>query len=286
MYVITGATGHTGSAAAETLLSRGQRVRVVVRDEAKGAPWRTKGAEVAVADLSDAAAMTQALSGAQGAYLLVPPQYAADDLIAAQKVVSDALAAAVRQSGVPHVVLLSSLGAQHAQGTGPIRSLHESEAALRRAAKNLTILRAAFFLENWAGVLPEVKAKGVLLSFLTPGRAIPMVPTKDIGRAAADALLDPPAGHRVIELSGPRDLTPEDVAGSLGSKLGRQVRVHGLPLEAVVPAMAAAGVSASSARLLQEMYAGINGGKVAPEGGAAIRRRGELGPEDVLGPLL
>jgi uncharacterized protein YbjT (DUF2867 family) len=286
MYVITGATGHTGSAAAETLLSRGQRVRVVVRNEAKGAPWRTKGAEVAVADLSDAAAMTQALSGAQGAYLLVPPQYAADDLIAAQKVVSDALAAAVRQSGVPHVVLLSSLGAQHAQGTGPIRSLHESEAALRRAAKNLTILRAAFFLENWAEVLPEVKAKGVLLSFLTPGRAIPMVATKDIGRAAADALLDPPAGHRVIELSGPRDLTPEDVAGSLGSKLGRQVRVQGLPLEAVVPAMAAAGVSASSARLLQEMYAGINGGRVAPEGGAAIRRRGELGSEDVLGPLL
>lgn len=286
MYVVTGVSGHTGSAAADALLGRGERVRVVVRDASKGEAWKKRGAEVAVADLADAGAMARALSGADGAYLLVPPQYAAEDLIAAQKPVAEALAAAIRQSGLPHVVLLSSIGAQHATGTGPIRSLHSSEDVIGRAAPNVTILRAAYFFENAVPVLGEAKAHGVLPSFLTPGRAVPMVATKDIGRAAAEALLDPPKGRRVIELSGPRDFTPEDIAAAVGRVLGREVRVQGVPLEAVVPAMTAAGMTAGTAALMQEMYAGVNSGHVDFEGGSAIRKRGTLGPEDALRPAL
>jgi len=286
MYVVTGVSGHTGSAAAETLLARGKPVRVVVRDPAKGAPWKKRGAEVAVANLSDASALARALAGADGAYVLIPPQYAAEDLIAAQKPVADALAAAIRQSGVPHVVFLSSIGAQHATGTGPIRSLHYGEDVIGRAAKNVTILRAAYFFENAVPVLGEAKAHGVLPSFLTPGRAVPMVATQDIGRAAAEALLDPPKGRRVIELSGPRDFTPEDVAAAVGRVLGREVRVQGVPLEAVIPAMAAAGLTAGAAALMQEMYGGVNDGRIDFEGGGAVRKRGTLGPEDALRPSL
>ena len=286
MYVVTGVSGHTGSAAADALLGRGERVRVVVRDASKGEAWKKRGAEVAVADLADVGAMSRALSGADGAYLLVPPQYAAEDLIAAQKPVAEALAAAIRKSGLPHVVFLSSIGAQHATGTGPIRSLHSSEDVIGRAAPNVTILRAAYFFENAVPVLGEAKAHGVLPSFLTPGRAVPMVATKDIGRAAAEALLDPPKGRRVIELSGPREFTPEDVAAAVGRLLGREVRVQGVPLEAVVPAMTAAGMTAGTAALMQEMYAGVNSGRVDFEGGAAIRKRGTLGPEDALRPAI
>ncbi len=286
MYVVAGVTGHTGRAAAEALLARGEKVRVILRDASKAAEWKKRGAEVAVADLSDAEALTQAFSGAQGAYLLIPPQYSASDLIEAQRKMTDRVAEAVKSSGIPRVVLLSSIGAQHPDGTGPIRSLHHTEASLRKAAKNLTILRAAYFLENWAPMLGEAKAKGVLPTLLTPGRAIPMVATKDIGRAAADALLDPPSGTRVIELSGPRDFSPEDVAAAVGRRLGRAVEILALPLEAAVPAFTAAGFSAGTAKLFEEMYSGVNRGRVAFEGGNAIRKRGMLGPEEVLGPML
>ena len=50
-YVIAGVSGNTGSVAAAALLDAGAKVRVVVRDAAKGAPWKARGAEVAVADL-------------------------------------------------------------------------------------------------------------------------------------------------------------------------------------------------------------------------------------------
>jgi uncharacterized protein YbjT (DUF2867 family) len=285
MFVVAGVTGKTGRVVAETLLAHRKPVRVLLRDPAKAAPWTSKGAQVAVGSF-EAGGLARALAGASGAYVLVPPQYAADDVIAAQRPVADAIAKAVRESGLPHVVLLSSMGAQHAEGTGPVRSLHYAEDAVGRAAKTITILRAAYFLENWVPVLGEAKAKGVLLSFLKPGQSLPMVATQDIGRAAADALLDPAPARRVIELVGPAEWTPEEIADALAAKLGRSVRVEGLPAEAIVPAFMASGMSRGTAELFTEMYAAVHTGRLGLEGGKNLLRFGTLTPGEALAPFL
>ena len=73
MFAVAGVTGQTGRIVADTLLTRGHDVRVIVRDAVKGAPWQARGAEVAVAALDDEPALTRALTGVQGAYLLTPP---------------------------------------------------------------------------------------------------------------------------------------------------------------------------------------------------------------------
>lgn len=287
MFVVLGASGHTGRAAAESLLARGRQVRAVVRDAAKGESWKARGAEVAVADAADAGALAGALAGAEGAYLLVPPQYGVDDLVGAQRRIVDAFAEAIGRSAVPHVVLLSSIGAQHEAGTGPIVTLHRAEGELRRTAKNLTLLRAGFFLENWEPFLGAVREKGALPTFIPADRPVPMVATQDIGRVAADLLVEARLGARVVELGGPRDFTPTEVAGALGKRLGRPVRAERLPLDAVEPTFVGAGMSRGVARLFREMYGALeSGGIVWEDGGAAEARRGRLGPEDVLGPLL
>src|SRR6185369_8931392 len=108
MYVVAGVSGQTGRAAAESLLERGRRIRVLVRDAGKGEEWRSRGAEVAVTSLDDPAALARALSGAEGAYLLVPPVYHVADVLGPQRARAQAIADAVRSSGIPHVVLLSS----------------------------------------------------------------------------------------------------------------------------------------------------------------------------------
>ena len=71
MFVVLGVTGHTGKVVAETLLARRQPVKVVVRSADQGAAWRTKGAEVALASLDDVPALTRAVQGALGLYLLI-----------------------------------------------------------------------------------------------------------------------------------------------------------------------------------------------------------------------
>lgn len=284
MFAIAGVTGNTGAVVAHALLAAHAPVRVIVRDAAKGAAWRARGAEVAVAELGDVAALTAALTGVSGAYLLLPPRPTSTTPVEDNRAVTAALVAAVAAAGVPHVVLLSSLGAQHADGTGPIKTLHHAEQALA-AVTALTAVRAGYFIENWLGSLGAL-AQGVLPTFTPADVAFPMVATADIGRVAAAALLEGPRGHQIVELSGPVDLSPADVAAIVAALTGKPVQVAPAPLDAVVPTFTSFGMSPAFAELYREMFAGMIAGRVAAAGGAARALRGTTTVADVLGPAL
>ena len=285
MFVVTGATGNTGVAVADTLLQLGKQVKVVVRDQAKGDAWKAKGAQVAIADLSDSSGLAVALKGAEGAYIMVPPLYGATDFLAAMAKLSDAIARGVKDSGVPYIVMLSSVGAQHAEGTGPIRNLHYGESVIPQAAPNATVLRPAYFIENYAPVLGAAAGGGVLPSFFPADFRFPMNATLDIGRVAADLLLHPAPGLRVIEMEGPAQYSPADIAAALTRLLGKPVHVLELPLNAVVPEFTKVGFTEDAAKLFAEMYKGILSGHVsAPAAGE--HRKGTVTPQEVLSGLL
>lgn len=288
MYAIAGVTGHTGSVAAETLLAQGKPVRVIVRDSAKGAPWARKGAEVAVASLDDVAALTTALTGVAGAFVLLPPQAAitSPTPLDSNRKLAAAIAAAVRAARLPHVVLLSSVGAQHESGTGPIQALHGAERELTATGAAVTAVRAAYFQENWGAALGAL-AQGALPTFVPAGLRYPQVATRDIGRTAAAALVEGgKPGLQVIELSGPRDYTGNDVAAALATLTGKPVTAQDAPLDAVVPTFTGFGLSHAVAELYREMYAGIASGRVAWQGGAARQVRGTVDIAETLGALL
>jgi len=284
-YVIAGVSGNTGSAAATALLDAGAKVRVVVRDGAKGAPWRARGAEVAVADLGDANALTDALRGAKGAYLLVPPNMAAPDFRAYQRATGEALVEAVRRSGVPHVALLSSVGAQHPAGTGPIAGLHPVEKALAALPNTVsTFLRAAYFMENLGGSLGML-AQGVLPTFAPADVPFPMVATRDIGHLAAQVLREGATKTTVIELSAAKNYSMDDAAAILSTLTGKAVKAQTFPLEAMVPTLTGMGMSAEMAELYREMTGAMMSGLVAFEG-THRTVRGPTGLEDVLRALV
>jgi uncharacterized protein YbjT (DUF2867 family) len=285
MYVIAGVSGNTGSIVASTLLEQGKKVRVLVRDAAKGEAWKARGAEVAVASVDDEEALTKAFTGATGAYLLSPPDATSTDFIAARRSTFDTIARAVERSKVQHVVLLSSIGAQQETGTGPIRTLHYGEERLAKTPAKTTFVRAAYFLDNWGSVLGAA-AHGKLPTFIPPDLVVPMVSTKDIGLVAARALLEPPSGKSdIIELSGPRDYSSRELAAVLGTILGKSVEVEAAPLDAVVPAFQSFGFSANQAGLYHEMYAGLANGTVAFEGKGARRVRGSVDAESAFRAL-
>src|ERR1700722_14164694 len=145
MYVILGASGNTGSIIADFLISKGQKVRVVGRDGGRLQSFVLKGAEAFTTGMTDAAALTKALGGARAAYLMLPPITSRED----QKRESDAIAKAVKESGLRYAVYLSSYGAQVPKGTGPVAGLHSSEQKLNAiSGLNVLHLRAAYFMEN------------------------------------------------------------------------------------------------------------------------------------------
>jgi NAD(P)H dehydrogenase (quinone) len=282
MYVVAGVSGNTGSVVASTLLDGKEKVRVVVRDRAKGMHWAARGAEMAVAELNDPEALARAFAGAKGAYVLVPPQNASTSVLADNAKVVDAIVAAAKASMIPHVVLLSSLGAHLPGGTGTVRSLHDAESKLFTLGLAVTAVRAGSFYENNAAALGAATGGGVFPTFLRKDIILPWVGAKDIGRAAARALLQGPRGIEVIELSGPRDLSPTDIARALGKLLGKELQIQEAPDAAIVPAMTGFGLSQDMAELYRELYHGLNAGTTRFEGGKARQMRGEVSIEDYL----
>lgn len=272
MFVIVGATGHTGASAAETLLGRKQPVRVVVRTTEKGAEWKAKGAEVAIASLDDVSALTKAFEGATGVYLLVPPNYGAEPWLTSQQARMDRVAEAVQKSGVEHVVFLSSVGGHIAGKTGPIRAASYGEQALGRAAKRLTILRPCYFMDNWAPVIGAAKAEGVLPTFIAPQAKVPMISTKDVGRIAAEQLIAGGRDKQIVEMAGPAEYSPDEVASALGRILGKTVTTQHAPLNAVVPTFKSFGFSEEAARLFEEMYTAFSTGTIHYEHPASVIR--------------
>ncbi len=285
MYVVTGASGNTGAVVADTLLAAGRPVRVVVRDTAKGQAWKKRGAEVALATFDDAAALTRTFAGATGLYLMTPPLDRSPDMIAERAPMIAALVRAAKDAAVPHVVALSSIGAQHAAGTGPIVSLHDLETRLAASGLRRTILRPSSFADNWGDVIPVAQAEGVLPAMTAPEHKVPTVATPDVGRTAAAALLDPPAASRIVALAGPRDVSAADVAAALTRVLGKPVQVAAVPPREREGAMRAAGLPAKSAALYAEMSAAIESGLVDYDG-TEVKKRGKETIEESLRRLM
>lgn len=280
MFLVTGITGNTGAAAADALLASGRRVRALVRSPEKARAWAARGVELVEGDVASADDLARAMAGVDGAYVLVPPDYAADDFIARAAAIAGGVRAAVERSRPERLVFLSSEGAQAPEGTGIIRTLHAAEEILAGAPTRLTFLRAAYFQENWLAVLPLAAAQGVLPSMLDLDRPQRMVATADIGRVAAEALRAETA-PALIELAGPEDYSPRDVAAAASRVLGRSV-------EPVVPPRAAwegifqeAGLRAGAAELMAEMYDGIGSGAVTMSGVVPLLR-GRVSIEEML----
>ncbi|HSI05495.1 MAG: NmrA family NAD(P)-binding protein [Myxococcota bacterium] len=263
-FAIAGTSGRTGKIIADSLLAAGKKVRVIVRDAAKGEEWKRRGAEVAVADLTDAKALARALEGASGAYLLVPPAFT-DDYRRQQDETSKALAAALATSRVPHVVLLSSIGAQHASGTGPIAGLHATENLFAKIPGTVfTFLRAAYFVENIGASLGAVREAGVLPSFFPADLRFPMTNTTDIGKQAARLLLEPPAKSSIVELGTDRSFA--ELATTLARITGKQVTVQEAPLSVMVETLTGFGFPRGLAELYHEMTGAIRTGHVRFDG--------------------
>jgi uncharacterized protein YbjT (DUF2867 family) len=96
MYVILGATGNTGSVVASRLLDKSKKVRVVGRDNKKLAPFVSRGAEAFATDVLDTDALSRAFAGAEGVYVLIPPDVKSPDYRAHQEEVSDSIAKALK----------------------------------------------------------------------------------------------------------------------------------------------------------------------------------------------
>lgn len=280
MYAVTGITGQVGGAVARHLVRDGEAVRAVVRDARKGDAWAARGCDVAVADMADPNALASAFAGVAGAFVLIPPMFDPAPGYPEVKSVIAALVEAIRRAQPPKLVCLSTIGAQSRE-PNLLSQLGLVEEALGRLSLPVAFLRAAWFMENAASDVEAARSTGAFPSFLQPlDRAVPMVATDDIGREAAGMLREDWEGLRVVELEGPRRVSPADIAAALSDLLDRPVRAEAVPRDAWEDLFRTGGVRHPEPRM--RMIDGFNEGWIAFEAGP---RRGTTDVAAVLRAL-
>lgn len=265
MIVVMGATGRTGGEITARLLRAGEPVRAVSRSASRLAELVAAGAEPLVGDASDPTFLTGAFRGADAVYTLVPIETDWPDYHAAADRLGEAVATAIRDSGIGHVVALSSVGADLAAGTGFLTSLYRQEQRLRRLADtNVLVLRSGMFFESFFDALGLIREQGINGDSMAPDVPIPMIATRDIADVAATALRSRDWTDFVVrELLGERDLSYAEVTTILGRGIGKPDLAYVQFSEAdTLLALTEAGLSPDVARLNVEMNRALSGGTV------------------------
>lgn len=265
MYVVMGATGHTGSVIAKRLLAQGKKVRVVGRSMDRLSLLMSLGAEPVAGDISNTEAITGAFSGAEAAYVMIPPDLANPDYAAYQDKVIDAIASALEKGAPAHIVALSSVGADKLDKTGPIAGLHRMEERLKRiSGLNALYLRAGYFMENTLPQAGVIQQMGATAGPLNAGLKVPMIATRDIGTFAADELLRLEfRGHQTQELLGERDLTMTEVATAIGKAIGKpELQYRQITYDQFRGILMQMGSSQGIAEMFVEMSEALNSGHV------------------------
>ncbi len=121
--IVLGSTGHVGSGLTKELHSRGHSVTAVTRnpDTLRGAPFA-----VVQADIFDTPRMRELFSRVDKAFLLNPPADPSGNTDEEERRSAEAILAAMKGSGLAHVVAQSTWGARPGHGFGDLTTLHHS----------------------------------------------------------------------------------------------------------------------------------------------------------------
>jgi uncharacterized protein YbjT (DUF2867 family) len=283
MFAVTGITGQVGGVVARSLLASGRDVRAVVRSTEKGAVWEEQGCEVALAEMTDAASLRSAFSGADGVFVLLPPNFDPSPGFPESRRLIETLRDSLKEANPARVVCLSTIGAQATQ-PNLLQQLAIMEEELGALPMPVAFLRAGWFIENSAWDVVPARTEGIIPSFLQPlDRPIPMVATADIGSTAADMLQEQWTGKRIVELEGPRRISPNDIASAFSWLLGNEVRMESVPHDTWETLFRSQGMQNPTPRI--QMLDGFNEGWIEFERPAETIK-GKVALETVLQSLI
>jgi NAD(P)H dehydrogenase (quinone) len=281
MFAITGITGQVGGNVARRLLDAGKSVRAVVRDSAKGELWAQQGCEVALAHMDDPDALRRAFAGAEAVFVLLPPNFDPAPGFTETRQIVAALRSSLEKTRPGRIVCLSTVGAQ-AKEENLLSQLGLLEQGLSDLLLPITFLRPAWYMENAIWDLKPALDSGVIPSFLQPlDKVIPMVATADVGSVAAELLQEQWQGHRVVELEGPRRISPDNIATSFARLLNRSVSMKIVPRNTWEELFRSEGMKNPTPRI--RMLDGFNEGWLAFEHDP---RKGRVELETVLRTLI
>jgi NAD(P)H dehydrogenase (quinone) len=236
LFLITGATGKTGTTSVHLLLERGHRVRAFVhRHDDRSQALAAAGAEIVAGDLVNFRDVSPAMQGVSGAYLTYP--------IAPGLLDATVVAQAAAEAGVRSVVSMSQISARREAASNAARQHWLAERLLDRTAMLTAYLKPTFFAE-WVILAWGLQGDhGVLRLPYGHGRHAPVA---DVDQSyVIAAILENPEPHdrQAYPLYGPVEMDHYGIAEAISRALGIPVTYEPISVEEFAAGLASRGRS-------------------------------------------
>jgi uncharacterized protein YbjT (DUF2867 family) len=232
--LVLGGTGKTGRRVVGRLTARGLPVRIGSRSGEPPFDWE------------DRATWSPALEGAGAVYISYYPDIAIPGAV--EKV--HAFAELALEKGVRRQVLLSGRGEEEAQ---------RSERAVQETGADLTIVRCAWFMQNFS---EDYMLESILhgeLALPAGDQLEPFIDAEDIADVAVAALTDDRHIGELYELTSPRLMTFPDAVGEIATATGRDIRYIPVTIEEYAAGAAEFGVPADFVEFLTYLFSEVLG---------------------------
>lgn len=273
--LVTGASGHLGQSVIRHLLETykvpASDVIAASRDNAKLADLAARGVETRTADFDDAASLESAFQGIDTLLIISTDALAVPGQRLKQH---KAAVAAALKTRVKHVAYTSMPNPEKSLVTFAPDHLG-TENAIKESGLPYTIIRNAWYLDNYLHGMPHNLASGQWFTATADGK-VSNISRDDCARAAAATLLKDKAENRTYTLTGPELLDADQIATLISEATGKpltavkvspddlQKGIEGAGLPGFVAAMLAsadANIAAGNFEILTDDYETLTGGK-------------------------
>lgn len=259
---ITGASGQLGRVAIETLKSStdGSQILALTRDTAKVAELGVKARSF---DYTKPDSLIPALMGVNVLALISSSEF--ENRVGQHENVINAAQAA----GVDRIIYTSILKADKS----PLfiaQDHRATEEILRTSGLSYTILRNAWYIENWTASLPMAVEQGALIG-ATGGASATPATRQDLGEALAAIALGSGHDNKIYELGADNAFTLHDMAAVVSTTVGKTITYNDLPQETYASILASFGLPESFAAAIADAEAGISKGWLSDESGTLSR---------------
>jgi len=224
VITIIGATGRVGAKTVKNLLGKGYTLRLIARSQDKLNEFAGKpGVEIHAGSATDADFLTKVFAGSDVVLTMMPADFTSTNIGAFQDTMGLAQIKAIKDSGVKHVLNLSSVGGHTEEKTGIVAGLARQEKRLNElTGVDVLHLRPSYFMENLLGNIGMIKGMNINGSPIKGDKAFPVIATDDIAKVVAEKLkaIDW-KGKSVLPLLGPKDYTMNEITAAIGKAIGK-----------------------------------------------------------------
>jgi uncharacterized protein YbjT (DUF2867 family) len=263
MIVITAPTSTIGRQVLENILEGGAPVRVIARDPARLPSQTRERVQVVQGSHGDIDVVSQAFTGADAVFWLLPPDPHAKSVQASFVDFTRPACATLERKGVRRVVGVSALGrgSAVAGNAGLVTASLAMDDLIMSTGVSYRALTMPSFMDNILRQVAAIKTQGVLLSPISGDRKVPTCATRDIATVAARLLLDQSwSGQAQVPILGPEDLSWNDMARIMSEVLGKPVRFQQITGEAFKARLIGFGTSEAMAQGTLDMMVAKNQG--------------------------